>query len=177
MRRIYESAAVRRDDDDPFRPNERRDSPAPTAARTVPVRRLSDTLVPAWLRYRAVSLSVSTPRTVYDAGEPIPFTVAMKNAAPFPITVPTRSPLPWAWYVDGARSASRVPEPLPERSGAFVFDRGERKVFDRTWNGTFRVSDSEWKPAAPGDYTISAAIDVADPSQKGVHDRTTVRIE
>ncbi len=177
MRRIYESAAVRRDDDDPFRPNERRDHPTPTAARTVPVRRLSDALVPAWLRHRAISLSLSTPRTVYGEGEPIPFTVTMKNAAPLPITVPTRSPLLWAWYVDGARGASRVAEPLPERSGTFIFDRGERKVFDRTWRGTFRVSDSEWEPAAPGEYTICAAIDVEEPSEKGASDRTTVRIE
>lgn len=177
MRRIYGSDALDRDDDDPFRPNRTGTRSTPRSARTVPAEWLSSHLVPRWLRRRAISLKVSTPRSVYRAGAPVTFTVTMNNAAPFPITIPTRSPVPWTWRVDGYREASRVSEEPPDEPGSFAFDRGERKRFSRTWRQVFRVSESEWTDATPGEYTIDAAINVAGPADGNVRDRTTVRIE
>lgn len=177
MRRIYESDALDRSDDDPFRPNERTGKHTPRAARTVPAGVLSRTLIPKRLRNRAVSIDVSTPASVYRRDTPIPIAITMKNAMPFPIAIPTRSPLLWSWHVDGLREASHVPEEPPAEPGRLDFDRGERKAFGRRWEQVFRISDSEWIDADPGTYTISAAINVENPAEAGVYDETTVRIE
>ena len=88
MRRIYESDALDRDDEDPFRPGGS-DREKPRAARTLPVGTLSEALFPKWLQHRSISVDVSTPRDVYEAGETVPFVVTMKNAMPFPVSVPT----------------------------------------------------------------------------------------
>ena len=176
MRRIYESSAVHRDDDEPLVPNERTDG-RPQAFRSVDVTALSRRFVPDRLRHWSVSVDVSTPRSEYPAGSTVPFAVTMKNAMPFPITIATRSRLPWQWDVDGHPEASRVEvRDTPEGEAVFEFDRRERKQFRRRWNGMFRLSDSEWEPAEPGTYALGAGINVTDAAEKGLYDETTVRI-
>lgn len=176
MRRIYESQALRRDDDH-FTPGERRDDDRPQAMRSVPGAALSRLFVPDWLRYRALSVTIETQQSTYAVGDPIPFRVTLRNALPIPITVATDAPLLWVWTVDGLPEASRVDRPLPDEEGSFTFDRGERKRFVRRWPGSFRVSDDEWKPAGPGEYTLGAALRVPDAAAKGLTAETTVRIE
>lgn len=177
MRRIYESGALHRDDDEPFSPNERDVSEQPQSFRSIDSTRLSRLLVPMWLRCRSIGIDVSTPRSEFAVGEPVPFTVTMKNAMPFPISIPTRSPLLWTWNVDGATEASRVPlRDPPDEPGRFRFDRGERKRFRKRWSGMFRVSDSEWEPVEPGEYTIGAGLNVEDPADKDLYAETTVRV-
>ena len=176
MRRIYESDALRRDDE-PFTPNERDRSVRIQAMRSVNSTALSRRLCPRSLRYRAISIDVSTPRTEYPAGDAIPFTVTMRNPLPVPIAIQTRSPLLWTWHVDGATEAARVPiHDPPDESGELVFDRGERKQFTKRWQQLFRVSDSEWEPAEPGEHTLSAALNVANAAERGLRDETTIRI-
>jgi hypothetical protein len=177
MRRIYDSGALRRDDEGTFTPNERDDDPQPRAMRSVPSGTLSRLLVPHRLRYRAVSVEVSTPRERYDAGTRIPFAVTMRNRLPFPVTLPVDSPLPWSWDVDGVPEASHVRRGPPEEEHGFRFDRGERKRFVRRWSGSFRVADDEWEPATPGEYTIGAGLNVADAAERGLYDDVTVRID
>lgn len=177
MRRIYESNAVHRDDEDPFSPGELDRSGTPQAMRSVSGTTLSRYLVPDWLRYRAVSLDVSTPRAEYPAGADVPFAVTMTNAMPFPITITTSSPLLWTWHVDGVEEASRVSlRNPPDEAGELRFDRGERKRFSRRWTQQFRVSETEWEPAGPGEYTIGAELNVDDPAGRGVSAETTVRV-
>ncbi|SDQ36569.1 hypothetical protein [Natronobacterium texcoconense] len=176
MRRIYESDAITRDDD-PFSPSERDSTTEPQAARSINGSAWSKRLVPHWLRRRAISLEVTTPETEFAPETPIPFTVTMKNALPIPITIRTASPVLWSWSVDGVPEASRVTtRDPPERTGELHFDRGERLQFRKTWSGLFRVSDREWEPAEPGEYTIRAAINVDGPLRNGLVDETTVRI-
>lgn len=176
MRRIYESGALRRDDE-PFTPTEQVDGTQPQSMRSVTGSTCSRLLVPEWLRHRAISIDVSTPRSEFDRGTAVPFRVTMKNALPFPIVISTTSPLPWTWTVDGFPEGSHVPlHDPPDESGAFVFDRGERKRFTKRWFQTFRVSDAEWESAEPGAYTIGAALNVEEPRQKGLYADTTVRI-
>lgn len=175
MRRIYESSAVQRDDDDAFKPNER-DDDEPQAMRTVPSGLLSQVLVPRWLRFRGVSVTVSLPRTEFSRGATVPFTVEIHNRFPFPVTVPTVSPLLWTWHVDGVEQASRVYRGPPENARGFRFGRGERKRFTRRWQQVFKVSETEWERAPPGEYTISAGLNVDDPAARGVYDEHTVRI-
>lgn len=177
MRRIYESDAVHRDDEDPFAPGTRQGSARPQSARWINSTALSQLLVPARVRYWALSFDISTPRTEYPRGSSVPFTVTMKNVMPFPITISTRSPQVWRWSVDGSVEASRVPvHDPPDEPGVFRFDRGERKRFRKRWNGMFRVSDSEWRPAPPGEYLIEAALNVDDAARKGLSGETTVRL-
>lgn len=145
--------------------------------RSVPASTLSDLLLPTGLRYRAISVAVSTPRETYPEGAPIPITITMRNALPVPITITTASPLLWTWDVDGAAEASRVPlRDPPDEPGTFRFDRGERKQFRRRWPQAFKVSGSEWASADPGEYTIGAGVNVPDADEKGLYDETTVTI-
>ncbi|MEM4782523.1 MAG: hypothetical protein QXG03_13310 [Halalkalicoccus sp.] len=176
MRRIYESDALYRDDDG-FTPNRRRSKTPLQAMRSVNSTALSRRVVPQWLRNRAVSIDVSVPRTEFPVGEPIPFRVTMRNAMPFPITFRTRSPILWTWSVDGATEAARLPiRDPPDEPGELRFGRGERKRFEKRWDGLFRVSRSEWERAAPGEHTIGAGLNVGDAREKGLYDEVTVRI-
>jgi hypothetical protein len=176
MRRIYESSALDRDDSDPFSPTED-DADRPQAIRWIDSTSWSRRLIPHWLRRRAISIDVSTPREEYSTDGSIPFTVTMKNALPIPITVSTRSPLPWRWDVDGIDEASHVSlRDPPEQRGGFTFDRGERKRFTRRWQCMFQTTESEWEPAGPGEYTIGAGLNVEAPEDHDLYDRTTVRI-
>lgn len=179
MRRIYESDALRRDDDDPHAPAERNDGGEIQALRSIPAAALSDRLVPRALRRRLVSVDVETPRREYARGESVPFVVTFRNRAPFPVTIPTASPLLWTWTVDGDEEATaasvRLRDP-PDEPGRFAFDRGERKRFRRRWDGLFRVSDSEWVPADTGEHAIGAAVNVTNRRNEDLHAETTVRI-
>lgn len=178
MRRIYESEAIHRDDEDGFVPGERRDrSNRPLAMRMFPSTWLSRTLVPGWLRNRSIAVDVSTPREEYPIGVDVPFVVTMKNVMPFPITLPTRSAVLWTWDIDGVTEAShvRLRDPPTDKHG-FRFERGERKSFRKRWTQTFRVSRSEWEPVSTGEYTIGAGLNVDDSAEKGLYSQTTVRI-
>lgn len=177
MRRIYESDALHRDDDDQFTPNRRDSETTIQAMRSVNSTALSRWLVPGGIRRRAVSVDVSTPRTEFPLGETVPFRVTMRNAMPFPITFRTRSPVLWTWNVDGATEASRVPvRDPPEESGEIRFGRGERKRFEKRWEQLFRVSPSEWEPGEPGEYTIGAGLNVDGARENGLYDETTIRV-
>lgn len=177
MRRIYESDALKRNDDEPLTPRERDDPPAPQAMRSVPSGWLSRLFVPMSLRYRAISVAIETPESTYEPGDSIPFRVTMKNSLPIPVTIPTASPILWTWAVNGDRSASRIPitEPDDEPRG-FHFDRGQRIHLSKEWDGMFRISRSEWEYAEPGTYILSAGINTADADSKDLVARTEVTI-
>lgn len=177
MRRIYESSAVRRDDDDAFAPNERDEVTRPQAARSVPSTAITNALLPQWARNRAISVDVSVPQPEFVAGDAVPFEVEMRNAMPFPIVIETDSKIEWTWNVDGHRDASHVSlHDPPDEPGSIRFDRGERKRVRKSWDGMFRISESEWEPAAAGEYTIGAGINVADSAGRGLYDDATVRL-
>ena len=173
MRRIYDSGALHRDDDEPQAPSEH--GAQPQAVRSIDGEVWSDRLLPTWLRYRAVSVDIEVPQRSYPAGTEVPFVVTMQNALPVPITLPTDSPRPWTWYVDGVPEASHV-DSVPSEDGSLQFDRGERKQFRRQWDRMFRVSDNEWEPAPAGEYTIGAGLSVADAAERGLYSETTVSV-
>ena len=176
MRRIYESRALDRDDNNPFQPNESDAIEKPQAMRTIPGTVLSRHLIPYWLRYRAISLEISTRQSTYPVGTSISFVITMKNTMPFPIVIPTRSLRLWSWSVDGLQEASHVTEKAPQQKTEFRFDRGERKVFRKQWNQRFQTSKDEWESAAPGEHIISAELDIDNPEKKGLSDETTIQL-
>lgn len=175
MRRIYESAALHRDETDPFAPADPGQTERPEAMRSVPSGLLSRLFVPHWLRYRAISVDVSTPLSTYPVGTRVPFTVTLRNRLPIPITVPVDAPVPWTWHVDGVMAASHVAT-VPSGASGFRFERGERKRFERQWSGRFRVAADEWEPAGPGTYTIGVRLSVSDAQAHGVTATTQVDI-
>jgi hypothetical protein len=173
MRRIYESGALYRDDEEPFAPGER--DHTPQAMRSVDGTAWSRRLVPRWLRVRGLSVEVTAPDRV--DGPAVPFVVTMSNALPVPVAVETRSPRLWEWHVDGLPRASEVAAPVADESRTVRFDRGETKRFRRRWDRRFRVTETEWEPAPPGEYAIGAGLNVDGAARHGLESETTVRVE
>lgn len=175
MRRIYESNALHRDDEETHAPREHGRESKPQAMRSVPSGTLSRLLVPHWLRYRAIDVAVEVPVDTVARGERVPFTVTLRNVLPIPLTVPVESPVPWCWSVDDHARASKVDE-LPEGRRGLRFDRGERKTFHRQWSGSFKVGSREWEPAEVGEHAIRVELTVPDAASKGLTATDTVRV-
>lgn len=175
MRRIYESNALHRDDEESHAPREHGRDAEPQAMRSVPSGTLSRLLVPHWLRYRAIGVDVEIPVATVDRGERVPFRVTLRNALPFPVTVPVTSPVPWHWSVDGHSQASTVDGP-PEGRRGFHFDRGERKTFSKRWSGSFKIGAHEWQLAEAGEHVVSVELAVPDAESKGLTAEATVRV-
>jgi hypothetical protein len=177
MRRIYESEAITRDDDQQFTPGEHTREEKPQSFRSVNASAWSDRLLPVRLRQWAVSVSVSVPRSEFQQGEQIPFAVTFRNRLPVPVTVPTGSPAVWQWRVDDHLDASRLEENnRSDGSGKLRLKRGENRQVRRRWSQRFRVGGREWVDAETGEHTISAAVTVADPAGSGLRDETTIQI-
>ncbi|MFT4945187.1 MAG: hypothetical protein ACI9K3_001131 [Halovenus sp.] len=178
MRRIYESNAVSRDDDEPFKPREKkRREHEPQSFRSINSSSWSNRLVPHAIRRRSVSVRVSTPDTEFEQGEPVPFRVYMKNSLPMPLSLKTRSPLLWTWSVDGHREASKLELATPpDEPGQMQFERSEQKRFDKVWDGMVRVSEREWRPVDRGEHTLQVSLNVDDADGANLCDQTTVVI-
>lgn len=180
MRRIYESEALRRDDD-PFSPTEadegRSTSFLAGDGKAIDWDSFSHAFLPVTLRNVAVTVDVSTRKRAYDPDEPIPIDVMMHNRFPFPVALRTESPVLWTWAVDELTEASRIEDSPPEEKSIIRFDRGERKRFHRRWEQRIRVSKREWVEVEPGECTISAGLNVPDAESRGLVDETTVRID
>jgi hypothetical protein len=172
MRRIYESSALSRDDDDPFSPRDDEDdehrSINPVAA--------SHALLPNAVRRRALAVSVTTERAEYDPGEPIAFRATFRNRLPIPVSIPIASPVPWHWAVDDRVSARTTPPDEPDEESLFTFGRSERKTFTRTWSQSWRVGERRWEPVEPGEYEISVAVNTAIGGERFLTDATQIRI-
>ncbi|ELY71024.1 hypothetical protein [Natrinema versiforme] len=174
MRRIYESRALERADDDPFTPEgDNGEEPGP---RTIDWAAFSHAFTPLAIRHRGISVDVSTDKRRYERGESVEITVEFRNRFPFPIRIRTESPNRWYWTVDGLRNASRVPQAVPDRPAAFSFARGERKRFRREWPQRIQVTDEEWESVDPGTYTIGAGISRSDADDRGLVDRVEIEI-
>lgn len=174
MRRIYESEALRRDDEDPNQPNERDRS---DEARTINWSAASHALLPTVLRHRGIRVGVETNKSVYAREEPVSFRVSFRNMLPLPVVLRVPTQVRWEWAVDGYGEATLFDEPVPEEPSVFRFDRGTTKAFERTWHQRFREEEREWSSAAPGEHTLSAYVAVDEPEAKGLYAETTFSIE
>lgn len=172
MRRIYESEALRRDDEDPFVPNQGESR----RSGHVNWGNVSHALLPATLRPWAVTVSVETDREVYELDEPVRFRVTFQNRLPVPVTLVTDSPRRWEWSLDGRPEASNVTSDPPTEPTRFEFARGERKRFHRRWDQRVRESEREWRAAERGEHTLSAGIDAVRGSDR-LRAETTFRID
>jgi len=173
MRRVYESEALRRDDDDPFSPVEDGEG---AGRGHVDWANVSHALVPQFLRPRAIAVDVQTDKDSYERGEPIHFGVTFANRAPLPITLVTNTPKRWEWSIDGNPEGSELPTNHPDDRAAFQFGRSERKRFRREWSGRVRVDDREWREADRGEHTLRVEVDAVTGAEK-LCAETTFRIE
>lgn len=177
MRRIYESDAVSRDDEDSFSPRERDEDVQPQAFPSINSSVWSDRFLPHRLRCWAVSVSLDTPKSEFDRDEQIPFRVTVKNHLPIPVSIKTATPILWGWSVDGCERASRVTlREIPEDSSKFKLNRGETIRFNKTWDQMFRVAEREWEAADSGDYTLRAGINVESDAAHNLSDETKITI-
>lgn len=176
MRRIYESDALERDDGEPFSPNERERDSKPRAIRSFDTGVLTRRFLPEWLVNRGISVSIDVPKTEFTVGDTVPFLVTMRNSMPFAVALRARSPVLWQWQLDGLVEASHFEPERPDETRVFSFSRGERKQFRKRWNGMIQISEHEWERATPGEYTLSAGINVDDAQKKGLSDELTIRL-
>ncbi|MFP8954455.1 hypothetical protein ACLI4Z_16025 [Natrialbaceae archaeon A-arb3/5] len=173
MRRIDDSRALERDEDDPFVPSNRDGG---SESRTIDWTAFSHAFVPTALRARAIAVDVSTDRKRYDIGEPVQIRIEFRNRLPFPIRLRTDSPNVWTWAVDDVPAASTLSRDVPDRPSTFSFARRERKRFTRQWPQRIRVSEDEWEAVGSGTYTISARIARTDADDRALRDRATIEI-
>lgn len=177
MRRIYESEALSRDDEENFTPHEHTVKEEPQSFRSINSSAWSDRLLPHFVRCAAVSVRVAVPRREFEVGETVPFRVLMKNRLPVPVTIKTETPVLWSWLVDGYEDAARVSlRDPPAKTAKLQLDRGETLRFDKRWSQKFRVSEREWEPAGPGEYTLRARINVDTEREYNLADETTIEI-
>ncbi|WP_435062357.1 hypothetical protein [Halobaculum sp. EA56] len=168
MRRIYESEALRRDDDDPFSPNESEEG----RGSHVNWANVSHALFPSRLRARAIAVDVETDKDRYAPDEPVRFRATFRNRLPMPVSLVTETPVRWSWAVDGLVEASEVYEPPEPRRTRFDFRRSERKRFERRWPQRIREREDEWRAAAPGEHTLSVRIGAVDGAEHLVAETT-----
>lgn len=126
-------------------------------------------VVPRWLAHRAVTIEVSTERRVYDLGDPVPFTVAIRNRLPVPVSIPTPQPRLWGWAVDGTLEATDEAVYTSDTSGQLTLDSREVRHIDQVWNGRLEHTGSgpngrsEWVLPDPGTHELSVFIATKEP--------------
>ncbi|NHN57633.1 MULTISPECIES: hypothetical protein [Halorussus] len=172
MRRIYESEALRRDDEDPFVPNDG----AERRGGHVNWDNLSHALFPATLRPYAVTVDVETDRDTYAPDEQVRFRVSFSNRLPVPVTLVTATPGRWSWSLDGLDESSELPADAPAERARLQFGRSERKLFHRRWDQRIRESEREWRAAERGEHTLAVGIDAVRGADR-LTAETTFRIE
>lgn len=174
MRDILNTDAVKRDDGDPFTPSEG------DGGRTRSVfdwNNVSHAFMPSALRHRAIRVSVQTNKQRYGREEPVHFQVTLANRIPFPVSLKTRSPVLWDWAIDGVERATHLREEPPDEPGLLRFSRSERKTFRRQWSQRIRDLDGRWLPVEPGEYELSAWVNVDGAAGGGLADETTITLE
>lgn len=176
MRRIYESDALKRDDEESFTPGELEEETKPQAFRSINGAAWSDYFLPHTLRLWAVSLDISVPRREFREGETVPFRVTIDNTLPVPVSIRTSSPLLWSWSIDGYQEAAHisVSDP-PAEPDKLRLDRGETVRFTKEWSQMFRVTEREWEQAELGEHTLRAEINLAS-DRVEIADETTIEI-
>lgn len=176
MRDVHETDAVHRDEDDPFIPRDGR-SGRRRSRSAFDWGNVSHALMPTALRDRAIAVSVQTNKRRYRREEPVLFRVTLENRIPFPVALKTASPVLWSWAVDGVEQASHLVDEPPAEPGLLRFRRSERKTFERRWPQRIRDRQGRWNPVDPGEYELTAWVNVDGATGRGLAAGTTVEVE
>lgn len=118
-------------------------------------------LVPQPVAARALTVAIETEREVFAVGEPVSFTVTIRNRLPVPVTATTTERRLWAWTVDGLVEADEAPRQRTAGSNSFSLrSRGEIRVH-REWVGRIRRttdSGARWEHAEPGEHELGVFL-------------------
>lgn len=172
MRRIYDSEALSRDDDDPFSPAEREKR----SRKAIDWEAASHAFLPIKLRDIAVTVDVETNKDVYAPDERVHWQATFRNRLPVPVRLVTETPELWRWSIDGIPRASRVPDRVPEHRSTINFSRGERKVHERNWIPRIQVAEREWEPLEPGEHTLAVELNVERAAERGLASERTFTV-
>lgn len=117
-------------------------------------------LAPNWLARRAISVSITTGREVYDRGEPVPFTITFTNRLPVAVAVPTPTQQRWGWAVDGHLEGSTERRFLSESPATFRFRAGQTRRVSVEWNGRIRYTEPRHESKVPdsGEHELTAFL-------------------
>ena len=134
-------------------------------------------LVPIPIARRAIDVSVSTDRDVYDRDTEVPITVEFRNRLPVAVSVPTPTQRRWGWTIDGHLEGSEERRFVRQVPASFPFRAGQRRRFEVIWNGRIRrtgaIDESVVPPA--GEYEITAYL-AAHENRYRPSDQTTVSV-
>ena len=124
-----------------------------------------------------LSVELHCPET-FALGERTRFAVSIRNRLPVPLAVALPTSRLWGWAVDGIAEADARGYELTRVPHATAFDRGERRMFEATWDGRIRRAGDRgdvWE-ASPGTHTLSGYLAVADPEERGVIAQRTISV-
>lgn len=135
-------------------------------------------LVPAPIARRAIAVTVSTDREVYDRDDPVTITVTFDNRLPVAVTVPTPTRRRWGWSVDEHLEATDERRYTRRTPSSFDFRAGERKRLAVDWNGRLERTDGVHESVVPepGEYEIAAFV-ATHRGRYRPRDATTITIE
>lgn len=128
--------------------------------------------VPQWVAQRAIAVSVSVPDREFSIGDPVPFTVEIRNRLPVPVTVRTPSRRLWGWEVDGDLGASDEPTYAGDTPGEFSLEGSDYLRIEREWSGRLKRTGrggkrTEYVLPDPGVHEIAAFVATKDPQPRG----------
>lgn len=135
-------------------------------------------LVPDAVALRGLSVEVRGPDRV-TLGEPARFRVGIRNRLPMSASVTLPTSRLWGWRVDDVPEADERGYDAPETNRTVVFARGERKVFEATWDGRIRRSDTGgnvWVDRE-GTCEFTGYLAADGWERRGLYDRTEVVVE
>lgn len=121
-------------------------------------------LLPGWVARRAVAIDLDVPRTEYERGESVEFTVHIRNRLPVPVVVPTRELRLWGWELDGELEASDEVTYSSGSPGSLALGGGEVKHIPQTWNGRLKRTgagangQTEWVLPERGTHQLSVFV-------------------
>jgi hypothetical protein len=122
--------------------------------------------VPRSVARWAVTLDLSVagesdgPVTV-AVGDPVEFTVTIRNRLPLPVSVATPRLRLWTWAVDGEVEASDEPRYASDTPSELALSAGETRRVTRTWDGRLertRGDRHRWVTPDPGRHELSAFV-------------------
>jgi hypothetical protein len=128
--------------------------------------------VPQWVAQRVIAVSVSVPDREFSVGDPVPFTVEIKNRLPVPVTVRTPTRRLWGWKVDGELGASDESTYAGDTASQFALEGSDHLRIEREWSGRFKRTGrdgdrTEYVLAEPGVHEITAFVATKEPQPQG----------
>ncbi|MFB6187185.1 MAG: hypothetical protein ABEI86_10010 [Halobacteriaceae archaeon] len=140
---------------------------------------VSKALVPTPLVLLGLTVWIDAPTLTIEAGEPLEFTINIRNRLPLPVALTTAEPQLWGWEIGGQYKGKKEPT-FPDRTETYAFEALETKRFHQEWAGRFQTTNDghkTWPQAAPGEYELRAFIYHPNAKRYGLTDAISIRVK